>query len=110
MKREARTVSRVVLGALLAFAASPPLASGAPTQVSSTAIIEAVHYCLDQVHAHVAPPGAEVYVGGHEWANFDAYYNPATHKVIDNVTMSDGDGPRFLFAKCLSERGYSLTK
>lgn len=43
------------------------------------------------------------------WTGFDAYYNPATDRVLDNTTMNGQLPARYAFQKCMASRGYPLT-
>ena len=63
-------------------------------------IKKVVKQCVEAVRAG-ATQGSEFY-------NFDAFYNSATGRVENNVTMQGERKGLFLFNKCMSEKGYPL--
>lgn len=74
----------------------------APTAVFSQQLdlqkVDAVvKTCIAAVHARFSEKG------------FDAFYNPATHRVETNAIDKMLDSPKmFVFRKCMTEQGYSL--
>jgi len=59
-----------------------------------------VKYCVDFLHR--ASPGNSFY------QSFDAFYNPATVNVENNVVFVGGQEALFVFNKCMAEQGVPL--
>jgi hypothetical protein len=62
-----------------------------------------VKACVETTRAHQGPGGDAVLN-----PRFDAFYNPATGRVQDNVTMVFQQEYRFVFQKCMAEHGLPL--
>jgi hypothetical protein len=77
-----------------------PATAFAQTSQNNAAIVQAVKYCVDYVHS--ASPGNYFYKG------FDAFYNPATGNVENNVVYAGGQEALFVFDKCMAGQGFPL--
>jgi len=64
------------------------------------AIRLAISQCVKQVRANPNQGAFNLVLPA-----FDAYYNPATHQVQDNVTYAQQKPARYAFKKCMAERG-----
>ena len=79
--------------------------SQADTQPAQIQLVEsAIASCLKQVREFVPEQSHEKTF----WTGFDAYFNLASGKVRDNVTMNGQLPAKFAFNKCTSARGVTL--
>jgi hypothetical protein len=62
-----------------------------------------VKQCVAAVHAAPSEMLMEEF-----YRKFDAYYNPRTGRVENNVTTMGDQKAYFVFKKCMSEKGYPL--
>jgi hypothetical protein len=62
-----------------------------------------IKQCVAAVHASPSEKILEEYYRG-----FDAYYNSATAKILNNATTVGDQKPLFVFQKCMSEKGFPL--
>jgi hypothetical protein len=88
-KRTRDAIALVFLNATRAFSD--------PSVEQINAVVKA---CVETTRAQQAEWGAK------PW--FDAYYNAASGRVPDNVTNNLGLPSRFVFNKCMAERGFPL--
>lgn len=71
---------------------------------SITMVGDAVAYCVDEVHKHKGEDSYE----DKFYLNFDAYYNPATDRIIDNAMRNGDMPPQYVFRKCMTQIGVPL--
>ena len=71
---------------------------------SKTSVVDAVAFCVDEVHKHKVE---EIYEQKY-YLNFDAYYNPATNRIIDNALVNGDLPPQYVFRKCMTKVGFPL--
>jgi len=69
-----------------------------------TSVSDAVAYCVDEVHKHKGEDSYE----DKFYLNFDAYYNPATDRIIDNAMRNGDMPPQYVFRKCMTQIGVPL--
>jgi hypothetical protein len=73
-------------------------------QDSDAEIKKAVRTCVDLVHRlTIADPLSARFFG-----EFDAYYNPATKRVINNGYRNGDIPPQYEFGKCMAGQGFPL--
>lgn len=66
-------------------------------------IDKAVARCVELVHKS---PGTDM--EKYSFSKFDAYYNPATGAVMNNVIYADDQLSLFKFNKCMVNEGFPL--
>jgi hypothetical protein len=77
----------------------PSTAFADQTTVDAAAVAKAVSKCVDIVRSK-----------GDEWSKgFDAFYNPATGRLENNVVYAGGREPLFRFNKCMVQQGFPLS-
>lgn len=75
-----------------------------PTTPDPAALIgKVIKQCVAAVRASPSEKLLEEFYRG-----FDAYYNSATAKVLNNATTVGDQKPLFVFQKCMSEKGFPL--
>jgi hypothetical protein len=79
------------------------LAQAQATPDQTATIERVVKQCIAAVRAAPSEKGLEEYYRG-----FDAYYNSATTKVLNNATRVGDQRALFVFQKCMSEKGIPL--
>lgn len=93
-----KQMTRYIAAALTCFLTIPAAKTAVSQERSSTAAIEnAVKLCVADVH------GTGAY-----YEHFDAYYNPATKSVENNVVYVGQQGALYLFRKCMASQGLPL--
>ena len=92
--------AEIYTGSALAIALVFLNATRAFSDPSVEQINAVVKACVETTRAQQAEWGAK------PW--FDAYYNAASGRVPDNVTNNLGLPSRFVFNKCMAERGFPL--
>jgi hypothetical protein len=62
---------------------------------------KAMTHCLGVVHNTQSNDGMEKF-----YKNFDAYYNPATGRVVNNAQTYGDSKAVFVFNKCMAKQGF----
>ena len=76
-----------------------PVTALAQSSPNNPAIVKAVKYCVDFVHSAS---------GNAFYQSFDAFYNPTTGNVENNVVYVGGQEALFVFNKCMAGHGFPL--
>jgi hypothetical protein len=88
---------------------TPALAESQLTPDQATEVTKAVKQCVATVHTAAKCLGLETCPQGSEFfKNFDAFYNSASGRVENNVSLQGERKALFLFNKCMSEKGHPL--
>jgi hypothetical protein len=95
--------------ALYPFALAEAQTSSEQPSPDKTEITKAVKQCVGAVHKLGQCVGVETCPRDSEFfKSFDAFYNPTSGRVEDNVTMQGERKALFIFRKCMTEKGLSL--